>query len=100
MTNPYPPPRRLTRSVRDRYVGGVCGGVAHYLNIDATLVRLPAGALTGLTGGAPILIFILGLVLSPEGDPGQPAPRARAPLLPPPAAPRPRTPASHRRARD
>ncbi len=40
MPDPFPPPRRLTRSTTDRYVGGVCGGLAQYLNVDATIVRL------------------------------------------------------------
>jgi len=100
MTNPYPPPRRLTRSVRDRYVGGVCGGVAHYLNIDATLVRLSAVALTVLTGGAPILIYIVALFLLPDGDQGDPPPRPRPPLRPPSAAPGPAPRAPYAGPRD
>jgi len=32
--------RRLTRSTSDRKVAGVCGGLAEYLGIDATAVRL------------------------------------------------------------
>ncbi|HOL52605.1 MAG TPA: PspC domain-containing protein, partial [Bacillota bacterium] len=32
--------RRLYRSVRDRMLGGVCGGLANYLNVDPTLIRL------------------------------------------------------------
>jgi phage shock protein C len=37
------PPRaskRLMRSVVDRKIAGVCGGIADYLEIDSTLVRL------------------------------------------------------------
>lgn len=32
--------RRLTRSVSDRRIAGVCGGIAEYLNVDVTIVRL------------------------------------------------------------
>jgi phage shock protein C len=32
--------RRLTRSTSDRKIAGVCGGVAEYLGIDSTAVRL------------------------------------------------------------
>src|SRR5439155_25917576 len=32
--------RRLTRSVIDRKIAGVCGGLAEYLNVDSTVVRL------------------------------------------------------------
>ena len=33
-------PKRLTRSRDDRMISGVCGGLARYLNVDATLVRV------------------------------------------------------------
>ncbi|GGB53880.1 PspC domain-containing protein [Virgibacillus dakarensis] len=33
-------PKRLTRSIKDRKVAGVLGGIAEYFNIDATIVRL------------------------------------------------------------
>lgn len=32
--------RRLTRSTTDRRIAGVCGGIAKYLNIDPTVVRI------------------------------------------------------------
>ncbi len=32
--------RRLTRSTADRRIAGVCGGIAKYLNIDPTVVRI------------------------------------------------------------
>ena len=32
--------RRLTRSVVDRKIGGVCGGLAAYLDVDATAIRV------------------------------------------------------------
>jgi phage shock protein PspC (stress-responsive transcriptional regulator) len=34
------PDKRLTRSMADRKLGGVCGGIAEYFSIDATVVRL------------------------------------------------------------
>ncbi|MGY0693553.1 PspC domain-containing protein [Virgibacillus sp. FSP13] len=33
-------PKRLTRSIMDRKIAGVLGGIAEYFNIDATIVRL------------------------------------------------------------
>lgn len=33
-------PRRLTRSVRDCKIAGVCGGLAEYWDVDPTIVRL------------------------------------------------------------
>jgi len=31
--------KRLTRSMSDKMIGGVCGGLAEYLSVDATIVR-------------------------------------------------------------
>ncbi|MBV8819587.1 MAG: PspC domain-containing protein [Acidobacteriaceae bacterium] len=33
---------RLTRSRQDKKISGVCGGIARYLNVDATLLRIVA----------------------------------------------------------
>lgn len=30
--------KRLTRSRKDKMLGGVCGGIAEYFDIDATIV--------------------------------------------------------------
>ncbi len=32
--------KRLRRSLTDRRIAGVCGGIAEYLNIDPTIVRI------------------------------------------------------------
>lgn len=32
--------KKLTKSKKNRVFGGVCGGLAEYFNIDATLVRI------------------------------------------------------------
>ncbi len=37
MENNY---KRLMRSTTDRRIAGVCGGVAKYLNVDPTVVRI------------------------------------------------------------
>ena len=39
---PSAPVRRLTLSATDRKISGVCGGIAEYFGIDATLVRVIA----------------------------------------------------------
>lgn len=73
MTNPYPQPaRQLERSRRDRILGGVCGGVANYLNMDATLVRILTVVLTLFTG-VPIVIYLVALFVMPE-EPLSPEP--------------------------
>lgn len=43
--SPYPAPqaaRRLTRSLDDSMIAGVCGGLARYAGVDPTLVRVIA----------------------------------------------------------
>ncbi len=58
---------RLMRSRTDRMVGGVCGGVAAYLRIDATIIRL-LFVLMALGSGAGVFIYVvLWFVLPAEG---------------------------------
>lgn len=71
-TTPLPPhdpppigPRRLTRSVDDRMIAGVCGGVARYLGVDPTLVRVGTALLT-LAGGIGIAAYLVAWLLLPE----------------------------------
>ena len=56
------PNRRITRSSTDRMIGGVCGGLASYLNIDPTLIRIGFVLLT-LAGVSPLVYIILWVVL-------------------------------------
>ena len=72
---------RLERSNTNRVIGGVCGGIAEYLAVDATLVRVVFVFTAFITAGLFVLGYIVLLVLMPQ--PGQPAPFTSAP---PPAA--------------
>ncbi|MBI5958936.1 MAG: PspC domain-containing protein [Chloroflexi bacterium] len=58
--------KRLYRSTQDRMFAGVCGGVAGYLDVDPTLVRLFFVALT-LMGGPGIIIYLVLMLIVPEG---------------------------------
>lgn len=62
---PTPPPRKLYRSRSDRMLGGVCGGIAAYFNIDPTLVRLLAVGAIFLAGSA-ILAYLVAWIVIPE----------------------------------
>lgn len=58
--------KKLYRSRRDRKLFGVCGGVAEWLNVDATLVRVLT-VLTVIFTGVPLFIyFVLALVVPKE----------------------------------
>lgn len=73
---------RLERSTTNRVIGGVCGGIAEYLAVDPTLVRVVFVVTAFLTAGLGVLAYIVLLVLMPQ--PGHPAPFTSAP---PPATP-------------
>ncbi len=62
---PRPAPKKLERSRSNRVVGGVCGGIANYLNMDPTLVRVLTVVLSLFTG-VPIVIYIVLLFVVPE----------------------------------
>ena len=57
--------RRLYRSHTDRKLAGVCGGLAQYFNIDATLLRVLFVVLA-LLGGPGLVIYLLMWILVPE----------------------------------
>jgi phage shock protein PspC (stress-responsive transcriptional regulator) len=83
MSSPYyppQPPKRLLRSTSNRVIGGVCGGVADYLNMDANLVRILT-VLISLFTGVPVILYIIALFVVPEGNtaPSAPPPVTGAP---------------------
>jgi phage shock protein PspC (stress-responsive transcriptional regulator) len=63
---PAPQSRRLVRSRDDRWLGGVCAGVADYAGVDANLVRLLTvlGTVFGL--GSLVVAYVVAWVLIPE----------------------------------
>jgi phage shock protein PspC (stress-responsive transcriptional regulator) len=73
--NPPPPtPRKLTRSSRDRIIGGVAGGIGRYFGIDPTLVRIGFVALA-LLGGTGLIVYAAALLLVPLDEEAAGAPR-------------------------
>ena len=59
--------KKLYRSRENRMLGGVCGGVGEYFDIDPTLVRVlfVFGAFLGIPG-ALLLIYLVMLILVPQ----------------------------------
>ena len=57
--------KRLTRSATDRKLAGVCAGIAEYLGIDPTIVRI-GWVVFCLLGGSGGLAYILCAILMPE----------------------------------
>lgn len=57
--------KKLYRSRTDRKIAGVCGGLAEYLDVDPTIIRLIAFVLL-LPGGLPgFLPYIILWILVP-----------------------------------
>ena len=59
--------KKLTRSVTDRKLAGVCAGIAAYFGIDPTLIRIGWAAFC-LMGGSGVLAYILCAILMPNEE--------------------------------
>jgi phage shock protein PspC (stress-responsive transcriptional regulator) len=72
--------KRLQRSDDDRWIGGVCGGLADYTGVDAGLIRLIVAVGTILGFGSLIVAYVVAWVIMPKadsrpsGEPPAPAP--------------------------
>ena len=56
--------KQLMRSGRDKKIAGVCAGVAHYLDMDPTIVRVIWGVLA-FGYGAGIVAYIILWIIAP-----------------------------------
>jgi phage shock protein C len=75
-STPPPPPtdgnqttsRSLHRPTHNRMIAGVAAGLADYLSVDVTIVRITIAVLA-VFGGAGIALYIAGWLLMPnEGE--------------------------------
>lgn len=60
--------KRLYRSKSDRVIAGVCGGVAKYFNIDATIVRVLFVVFAFQSIQIMFLVYVVALIVIPEGS--------------------------------
>jgi phage shock protein C len=58
--------RKLYRSKTNRQLAGVCGGLAEYFNLDATLIRVLFVVLAVLGGSGLILYVALWIIVPKE----------------------------------
>jgi phage shock protein C len=90
MTAPFDQ-KKLYKSRRNRFIDGVCGGIAEYFDVDPTIVRLLWVIIT-LLGGAGFVLYIIAMIImpvnpehlffplgmappgTPQGSPAPPAP--------------------------
>jgi len=58
--------KRLYRSAKDKVLGGVCGGIAEYFNVDPVVVRLAWILITLLSLGAGLFGYIIAWLIIPK----------------------------------
>ncbi|MCW2829878.1 MAG: hypothetical protein JWP31_570 [Aeromicrobium sp.] len=58
--------KKLTRTPDDRWLAGVCGGVADYTGIDVTIIRLVLVICTVLGAGSLIVAYLVAWMLIPK----------------------------------
>ena len=58
--------KRLVRARKGRLLAGVCAGIAEYIGIDVTVVRLVFVALGVVTFGVGVLIYLAAWIVIPE----------------------------------
>lgn len=63
-------PQPLSRPTNDRMLAGVAAGVARYLDLDVTIVRI-AFAVLAVAGGIGVPLYLIGWLLMPEDGSGQ-----------------------------
>lgn len=57
--------KKLYRSDTDKKICGVCGGLAEYLNVDSTVIRL-IWLLLVLCAGTGVLAYFIAAIIMPE----------------------------------
>ena len=60
------PTRKLYRSKTNRKLAGVCGGLAQYFNVDATLIRVLFVVLAVLGGSGLVLYLAMWIIVPRE----------------------------------
>lgn len=62
--------KKLYLSETDKKIGGVCGGIAEYFDIDSTMVRL-GWILFMLIAGSGILAYFIAWLIMPRRSAGE-----------------------------
>jgi phage shock protein PspC (stress-responsive transcriptional regulator) len=57
--------RKLYRSKTNRKLAGVCGGLAQYFNVDATLIRV-LFVLLAVLGGSGLVLYVAMWIIVPK----------------------------------
>ncbi|MBS4535500.1 PspC domain-containing protein [Clostridium sp. D2Q-14] len=57
--------KKLFKSSRDKKIDGVCGGVAEYLEVDPSIIRL-IWAITVFVNGIGVFLYIIAAIILPR----------------------------------
>ena len=58
--------KKLTKCDSDRIICGVCSGIARYLDMDPTAVRLIWAIISVFTGGLGVIAYIIAAMIMPS----------------------------------
>ncbi|WP_025029049.1 PspC domain-containing protein [Caldalkalibacillus mannanilyticus] len=60
--------KKLVRAHHNRMIGGICGGLGEYFNVDTTFIRL--GFVLGLfmSFGTMAVVYLVGMVIIPTEE--------------------------------
>ena len=64
--------KKLYRSVENKKIAGICGGIAEVYSIDPSLLRLAFVFVCLATGMVPLVVtYVVGWIVVPKGTPQQ-----------------------------
>lgn len=58
--------RKLFRSITDKQIAGICGGLGEYVNVDPTVMRILFVAGFFLTGSLVFWLYLVMWIVIPE----------------------------------
>jgi len=63
--------KRLYRSFNNKMLGGICGGLAEYFDVDPSVIRVLAVISLFVSGGISILVYIVAWIIIPMNEAGE-----------------------------
>ncbi|MCD7778565.1 MAG: PspC domain-containing protein [Clostridiales bacterium] len=60
--------KKLKKSLNNKMVSGVCGGIGEYVNVDPTVIRVIWAIAAFFSLGAAIVIYIILVFVIPPDD--------------------------------
>jgi len=58
--------KKLERTTKGRFLGGVCGGIGEYSNIDPVIIRLILVLLTIWGAGLTVIAYVIAWIIMPQ----------------------------------